>query len=69
MHTKHCLSSAKAIPIQEAQRLHCVDAAASGAENLCKGCLDSHWIFFDDYCSEFFGTTMQDVYNMPEIFY
>ena len=41
MHTKHCLSSAKAIPIQEAQRLHCVDAAASDAENLCKGCLDS----------------------------
>ena len=35
------LSSAKAIPIQEAQRLHCVDAASSDAENLCKGCLDS----------------------------
>ena len=29
MHIKHCLSSAKAIPIQEAQKLHCVDTAAS----------------------------------------
>ena len=27
MHIKHCLSSAKAIPIQEAQKLHFVDAA------------------------------------------
>ena len=41
MHTKHCLSRAKAIPIREAQKLHFVDAAASEAENLCKGCLDS----------------------------
>ena len=37
MHIKHCLSSAKAIPIQEVriQKLLCVDAAASDAENLC----------------------------------
>ena len=35
MHIKHCLSSAKAIPIQEAQKLYRVDAAASDAENLC----------------------------------
>ena len=41
MHIKHCLSSAKAIPIQEAQILHCVDAAASDAENLCRWCLAS----------------------------
>ena len=41
MHIKHCLSSAKAIPIQEAQKLHCVDAAASDAENLCRWCLGS----------------------------
>ena len=36
MHIKHCLSSAIAKPIQEAQKLHCVDAAASDAENLCR---------------------------------
>ena len=41
MHIKHCLSSAKAIPIQEAQELHCVDTAASDAENLCRWCLAS----------------------------
>ena len=41
MHIKHCLSSTKAIPIQEAQELHCVDAAASDAENLCRWCLAS----------------------------
>ena len=39
MHIKHCLSSAKAIPIQEAQNLHSVDAAASDAENLRWRCL------------------------------
>ena len=32
-HIKH--SSAKAIPIQEVQKLLCVDAAASDAEKLC----------------------------------
>ena len=41
MHIKHCLRSAKSIPIQEAQILHCVDAAASDAENLCRWCLAS----------------------------
>ena len=41
MHIKHCLSNAKAIPIQKAQKLPCVDAAASDAENLCKWCLTS----------------------------
>ena len=39
IYIKHCLICAKAIPIQEAQHLHCVDAAASDAENLCKRCL------------------------------
>ena len=34
MHIKQYLSSAKAIPIQEAQKLRCVDTAASNAENL-----------------------------------
>ena len=36
MQIKHCLCSAKAIPIQEPQKLHCVDAAASDAENRCR---------------------------------
>ena len=27
------------------------------------------WIFFDNFCSEFFGTTLQDVYNMQNTFY
>ena len=47
MHIKHCWSSAKAIPIQEAQKLHCVDVAASDTENLCRWCLASPMdIFF-----------------------
>ena len=41
MHIKQCLNSAKAIAIQETQSMHCVDAAASDAENLCKWCLAS----------------------------
>ena len=41
MHIKHCLSSAKAIPNQEAQKLQSADAAASDAENLCRRCLAS----------------------------
>ena len=36
MHIKHCLSSANAIPIQKAQKLHCDNAAASDAKNLCR---------------------------------
>ena len=36
MHIKYCLSSARAIPIQETQKLLCVAAAASDAENLCR---------------------------------
>ena len=41
MHIKHCLSSAKAIPIQKVQTLLSVDAAAFDAENLCMWCLAS----------------------------
>ena len=41
MHIKHCLNSTKAIANQETQNMHCVDAAASDAENLCKWCLTS----------------------------
>ena len=41
MHIKHCLNSAKGIAIQEAPKLHCVDAAASDAEHLCEWCLAS----------------------------
>ena len=49
IHIKHCLRSAKAMPIHEVQKLHCVDAAASDAENLYRWCLaslvDSFWEF------------------------
>ena len=41
MHIQHYLGSAKAIPIKEVQKLLCVDAAASDAENLCMLCLAS----------------------------
>ena len=27
------------------------------------------WIFFENFCSEFFKTTLQDVNNMPCTFY
>ena len=66
---KLCVRSAQAIPIQEAQILHCVDAAASDAENLCRWCLATPWIFFENFCPEFFKTTLQDVYDMPHTFY
>ena len=36
MHIRHFLSNEKAIAIQEAQTLLCVDAAVSDAEKLCK---------------------------------
>ena len=49
MHINHCFSSSKAIPIQEVQKLLCVDAAASDAENLWRWCLaifvDIFWEF------------------------
>ena len=51
MNINHCLSSAKAIPIQEVQKLLCVDAAASDAENLCMWCLDS---LVDIFCEILF---------------
>ena len=41
MHFNHCLSSAKALPTQEVQKLHCADAAAFDPENLCTECLAS----------------------------
>ena len=41
MHIKHCLTSAKSIPIHEVQQLLCPDAAASDAENLGMSCLPS----------------------------
>ena len=50
MHIKLCLGSAKSKALQEAQKLHCVDAAASDAKILCKWCLaslvDIYWDFF-----------------------
>ena len=68
MHIKHCLSSAKAMLIQEEQKLHCVDAAASDAENLRRWCLASLGIYFENFCYEFFKMTLQDEYNMPHTF-
>ena len=41
MQINYCLSSAKAMPIQEIKKLLCVDAAASDAENLCMWCVAS----------------------------
>ena len=41
MHIKQCLTSAKATPIHEVQKLLCVDAAAPDAENPCMRCLAS----------------------------
>ena len=41
MHIKQCYTGAKTIPIHEVQKLLCVDAAASDAENLCMWCLAS----------------------------
>ena len=69
IHIKHCLSSAKAIPIQEAQKcivlmqLHLMLKIFVGDAWLAP------WIFFENFYSEFFKTTLQDVYNMPQTFY
>ena len=47
MHIKHCISRSKTIPIQEAHKLFCVDAAASYADNLFMRCfaslVDNFW--------------------------
>ena len=70
MHIKHCLSSAKAIPIQEAQELRCVDAVASDAKkSLYVDAWLAPWMYFENFYSEFFKMTLQDVYNMPHTFY
>ena len=69
MHIKLCLGSAKPKAIQEAQKLHCVDAAASDAKILCKWCLASLVNIYWEFFFQIFGTTVQDVYNMPHIFY
>ena len=56
MHIKHCLNSVQAIAIKETQNMHCIDAAASDAENLWKWCLaslvDIFWDFFQKYFNE-----------------
>ena len=69
MHIKHCLSNDKAIAIQEAQKLHCVDEAASDAENLCKWCQAILIDIFENFCSKIFGKTLQDVHNLQHRFY
>ena len=60
MHINHCLSSAKAIPIQEIQKLLCVDAAESDAENFCMWCLAILVDIVKKFCSKIHGTTLQD---------
>ena len=65
IHIKHCLSSAIAIPIQETQNLHCIVAAASDVES---DAWLASFIFFENFCSKIFGTTLQDVYTMPNTF-
>ena len=52
-HIRHYLSSDKAITIQEAQKLLCVDAAASDAENLCKWCLASFIDIFLEFSFQY----------------
>ena len=60
MHIKHCLSSAKAIPIQEVQncfvlmQLHLILKIF-----VCDAWL-ALWIIFEKCCSKIFGTTLQD---------
>ena len=48
------------MPIQEVQKLLCVDAAASDAENLCLWCLASFVDIFWSILFQIFGTTLQD---------
>ena len=56
-HIRHCLSSDKAISTHKVQKLLCVDAAASDAENLCKWCLAS---FVDIFWEFLFQNLLND---------
>ena len=60
LHIIHYLTSAKAIPMQEVQKLLCVDAATSDAENLCMWCLARLVDIFLEICSKTFRTNLQD---------
>ena len=60
MHIKHCLVSAKSIPIREVQKLLWPDETASDAENLGMWCLPSLVNIFWEFFSKIFGTTLQD---------
>ena len=68
IHIKHCLSSAKAMPIQKTLNLICGGVAASDAHNLCYLCclasLADFIFFFKNFCSEISWTTLQDVNNL-----
>ena len=48
------------MPIQELQKLLCVDAAASDGENLCMWCLASLVDIFWEILFKIFGSTLQD---------
>ena len=56
----YTLTSAKAIPIHEVQKLFCVDAAASDAESLCMWCLSSLVNIFWEILLQNFRTSLQD---------
>ena len=68
IHIKHCLSSAKVIPIQEALKVHSVDATASDAEHFVSDAWLTPRIYFETFCFELLGTTLQVVYNMQTRF-
>ena len=69
MHIKHCVSSAKAIPIPGTQKW----IVLMQQHLMLKIFVGDAWlapqIFFENFCSEFFKTTLQDVFNMPNTFY
>ena len=65
MHIKLFLVSAKPKAVQEAQKLHCIDAAASDAKILSKWCLASLvYIFWNLlYMDIFWEFMFQNLWN------
>ena len=68
MHCHYGTKYAKVIPIQEALKLHSVDATASNAEHFVSDAWLTPRIYFENFCFELLGTTLQDVYNMQTRF-
>ena len=69
MHIKYYLSSAKAIPIQEHKTCIVLMPLHLMLKIFVSDAWLAPWIFFENFCSEFFETTLQDLYNMPSTFY